>query len=170
MTEETNRLGLTADLIEDDQDVEMLRQIRNACKDGFAHDNTEITPQAQAAWWIVSCGAVRAWLYWTVEAGVVGYGLLRKTDDGRWWSSVAVLPSHAGHGYGGAITADLVRHSDQPTWGTARLDNPAAMRLHRAVDWEEVERDDRLVTYRTRPHVYMAQTLEEWTREGWVTA
>jgi hypothetical protein len=48
-------------------------------------------------------------LYQDAALFVVGYGLLRQTEDGRWWSSVAVLPSYTGRGYGGAITALTTR-------------------------------------------------------------
>jgi hypothetical protein len=159
-------MNLRALPVELDADVEALRLIRNACKDGFSHDNAEISPAAQLAWWVLMRGRVKAWLY-SADGHLVGYGLVRQTDDGRWWASVAVLPEEAGQGYGGTITADLVRRVDVPVWGQARLDQPAAMRLHRAADWEEIERDDRLVTYRTLPHVYDV-VLGNWAEHGLV--
>lgn len=120
-------------------------------------------------------GRVKAWLY--VTAGTpphtglmpetVGFGLLRLDDDGRWYSSVAVVPECAGRGYGGAITADLVRRLDATVYATARIDNPAAIRLHREDDWYETNRDDRLVYFKTKPHVTFAAALEEWSKHGW---
>lgn len=167
MTPECERLALVARPIEDVVDVEALRQIRNACKDGFSHDTTEISAQAQRAWWVAQRGRVKAWLYWRSDL-VIGYGLLRQTDDGRWWTSVAVLPFCAGQGYGGAITADLIRRSDGPVYATARLDNPAARRLHRAADWEETGRDERLVYFQTRYSVQAEAALANWQESGWV--
>lgn len=168
MTPECQEKGLLAVPVKDEIDVEILRVIRNACKDGFSTDNEEITPQQQEAWWTLMSGKVKAWLYVaTASTETVGFGLLRQTDDGRWWSSVAVVPEAAGHGYGGAITADVVRRSDETVYATARLDNPAAMRLHREADWEETGRDDRLVHYATKPHVHMKMSLEDWGRHGW---
>lgn len=164
VTDECARLGLNAWLIESDEDVEILRQIRNACKDGFAHDNATISEPAQRAWWVLMHSRIKAWLYWH-KADIVGYGLLRQTDDGRWWSSVAVVPQAAGHGYGGAITADLVRRTDEPVWAEARLDQPKAMRLHRVGDWEELRRDDALAYYRTRESVYDV-ILRDWSERG----
>lgn len=163
MTSGTSLVALPVELA---ADVEALRLIRNACKDGFSHYNSEISPQAQAAWWVVSKDRVKAWLYSSL-GHLVGYGLVRQIDDGRWWASVAVLPEHSGKGYGGTITADLIRHCDGPVYGQARLDNPAAMRLHRAADWEEIERDEKLATYRTLPHVYDA-VLSDWAEHGQV--
>lgn len=167
MTPECVSLGLVARPVSIVDDVEALRQIRNACKDGFAHDNDEISVPQQQAWWALMCSFVKAWLYWH-GLEVVGYGLLRQTDDGRWWSSVAVLPEAAGHGYGGAITADLIRRSDTRVWAEARLDNPVAMKLHRTADWEEWKRDDKVVHYHTRYAGALDEALLEWTRTGWV--
>lgn len=164
VTHECERLLLNAWPIESSEDVEILRQIRNACKDGFSHDNNAISQPAQEAWWVLMRDRVRAWLYWH-EADIVGYGLLRQTDDGRWWSSVAVVPSAAGHGYGGAITADLIRRIEEPVWAEARLDNPAAMRLHRMGDWEELGRTETHVSYRTRQSVYDV-LLRDWSERG----
>ncbi len=158
---------LRAERIERLGQVELLRRIRNACRDGFSHDTHEISPIQQRTWWQAHRGRMRAWLYADGDT-FVGYGLLRQTEDGRWWSSVAVLPEHNGRGYGGTITADLVRRSDEPVWATARLDNPAAIRLHREADWEWLGQDERLVHFRTRPHVHLADALAEWEREGWV--
>lgn len=177
VTDECERLGLRAYPVKDAADVEILRMIRNVCKDGFSADNHEITQAEQAAWWDLMHERVKAWLYTATardtdgETGLIpetiGYGLLRQTDDGRWWTSVAVVPEAAGHGYGGAITADLARRSDVTVWASARLDNPAAMRLHRESDWEETHRDERLAHFRTRPHVHLKQSLDEWSKYGW---
>lgn len=165
MTSECERLGLVARPITEDVDVETLRQIRNVCKDGFSFDNEEITPEDQVGWWILMRGKVKAWLYWS-GAEVVGYGLLRQTEDGRWWSSCAVLPGHAGKGYGGALLADLVRRTTGVVYATARLDNPAAVRLHRSADWIEHDRDERLAHFRTRPHVWHEAAMNEWRLVG----
>lgn len=168
MTPETTKLGLHVQSVLSEYDVELLRRIRNLCRAGFSHDNTIISPEAQAEWWTIARDHVKAWLYWTGSNGVVGYGLLNwHLVDGHWWASVAVMPEHAGHGYGGAITADLVRRVDQPVYGEARLDNPAAMRLHRQYDWEELNRDATHVRYRTRPHVY-SEVLADWAANGLV--
>lgn len=158
-TKECRRLGLEATEILNDDDVEVLRLIRNACRDGFAHDNEPISEAAQHAWWIVMQGRVRAWLYvyygglyvdTVLPPETVGYGLLRQTDDGRWWASVGVLPDCTGHGFGSAIMADVIRRGDGEVWSSARLDNVPAQKIHRADDWEEVGRDERLVHFRTR--------------------
>lgn len=156
MTPECERLSLIARPVETDEHVEMLRQVRNLCRDGFAHDNREISQAAQTAWWIVMRGRVKAWLYWSEDGligDMVGYGLLRKTDDGRWWNSVAVMPQFTHQGYGGAITADLLTKHDGEVWAEARVDNVPAMRLHRMADWELLGFVDGRAQFRSRTKV-----------------
>jgi ribosomal protein S18 acetylase RimI-like enzyme len=152
VTPECERLGLNARRVGDGHDVDMLRSIRNACKDGFAHDNEAISVQAQKAWWIVNRDRVKAWLYWREGDGIIGYGLVRQTDDGRWWNSIAVLPLFAGKGYGSAITADLVARCSPywQIWAEVRVENIAAMRMHRRDDWELMGFVGGLAQFRSR--------------------
>jgi len=144
-------VGLTARRVIDDEDVEWLRVIRNTCRLGFAADNSVITARQQEAWWQKNEQRIVAYLYQDDEGFIVGYALLRMTDDGRWWSSVATLPPYIGRGYGGSMTAHIIRQS--PTgvvYGQARKDNPAACRLHHIRDWLVIGEDERLMTYKTR--------------------
>jgi len=144
-------VGLTARRVIDDEDVEWLRVIRNTCRLGFAHDTAPIAHTAQEQWWRANQSDVIAYLHQDRDGFVVGYGVIRRDAEGMWWSSVAVLPTYSGHGYGGAITAHVVRQSPTGvTQGQARKDNPAACRLHHARDWEVIAEDERLITYQTR--------------------
>lgn len=147
-------LEIRAEAVETLEQAYHLANIRNACREGFAHDNEPISAQRQRAWWVAMKGRIKPWIYRDWIGFSVGYGMLRQTEDGRWWSSVAVLPEVAGKGYGGAITADLIRRVDHVVYAEARKDNPAAMRLHRAADWEVVGEDERLMHYRSRPVSY----------------
>lgn len=147
---------LNCHMIVTPQDVEMLRVIRNTCRDGFSYDTEEITPEAQKEWWAKNHDRVRGFLYQKIREGwaVVGYGLLRRDMDGRWYSSVAVLPEHTGKGYGGLITSDIIRMCpDGVVYASARLDNPAARALHHASDWDVIGQDERLEYYRTKPDI-----------------
>ncbi len=152
---------LNCHMIVTPQDVEMLRVIRNACRAGFSYDTEEITPEAQKEWWVKNHDRVLGVLYQKPGEGwaVVGYGLLRRDMDGRWYSSVAVLPEHTGKGYGGAITAHLIRQfkaerDTSDVYASARLDNPAARALHRPDDWDVIGQDERLEYYRTKPDIW----------------
>jgi GNAT superfamily N-acetyltransferase len=164
---------LMAEPVTSDADVQMLRAIRNVCREGFAHDTEPITAEQQCQWWAAGTakGDLQAWLY--VKAPhrvIVGYGLLRRTEDGRWWTSVGVFPQHAGQGYGGAITCDLVERAPEPPYAQARKDNPAAVRLHRDSHWERVGEDERLVHFRARSVWPPHEAREQWAREGWALA
>lgn len=154
LTPECQRLGLSASQIESTFDVEILRMLRNASREGFAHDNTFISENVQRAWWVAMRGRVRGCLYRVLQQGpfrpIVGYGLLRMTEDGRWWTSIAVLPQHGGQGYGKAIMADTIRRHDGTVWSEARLDNIAAMKIHPAEDWLLLGQDERLAHFRSK--------------------
>lgn len=164
VTPECVTLGLGAHPVTSDWEVEVLRVLRNQTKEGFSYDNSEITWQQQQDWWAAMQGRVKAWLYMLDGPGaavtVIGFGVLRQTDDGRWWATVGVPSMYAGKGYGGALTADMVRRVPHPVWGAARLDNVPARRLHRPLDWYVLQPDERLAHYQTRPHVY-AQAQRE---------
>jgi hypothetical protein len=146
-----DRVGLTPIPIAAPHQVELLRSIRNACRAGFSTHTAPISREQQARWWAEVAGKIVAYLYRDGDGKHPGYGLLRQTEDGRWWSSVAVLPWHAGHGYGGAITRHIIRQSPAGVvWASARNDNQAALRLHCAADWEAIGCDQDLTYFRTR--------------------
>lgn len=134
--------------------LETMRTIRNACRDGFAHDNREITPDQQRQWWIRNSQGIIAMVYLEDHGAPVGYGMLRQVESGAWVSSVAVLPEFGGKGYGRLITQHIIRQS--PTGeveAEARKDQPVAMALHRDDDWIVTGEDDRVMHYRTRPDI-----------------
>lgn len=146
-----DRAGLTPVPVERPDQVELLRWIRNTCRAGFSADRNVITPAQQVRWWAEMRGKVVAYLYAVADGRVAGYGLLRATDDGRWWSSVAVLPAFGGAGRGGAITRHIIRQSPVGVvWASARNDNQAALKLHCAADWEVIGCDQDLTYFRSR--------------------
>lgn len=134
--------------------AESMRQIRNACRAGFAHDNAKIGRNRQREWWAENRHRIVGFLYFAPDGRPCAYGLLRQTEDGRWWSSVAVHPAYGGHGHGRRVTQHLIRQSpDGVVWAEAMKANPAACALHRADDWEVVGEDDERWHYRTRPDI-----------------
>lgn len=135
---------LNAIPIETPEQIEILRKIRNATASGFTSDTSYITELRQRAWWVVMKGRLKAWLYtlpctgnadWKPEY-VVGYGLVRLADDGRWWDSLAVLPDYQRQGYGSYITADLLKRHDGPIYSLVRKDNIAAIAMHNNDQWD----------------------------------
>lgn len=133
--------------------AQIMRTIRNACREGFSADHAVITAEQQAAWWRRIGDQCIARLYREPFGAFVGYGLLRPDDNGRIVSSVAVLPEYAGRGYGGAITRHIIRQTDRMVFAAALESNPAAMALHCADDWIETERHGGIVYYETRGDV-----------------
>lgn len=123
-------------------DAMRLREIRNECRAGYSHDNSEITEAQQVDWWTKNCHIVKAWLYYLDgNAQPFGYTLARLCGDNKWWGSCGVRPAHQGGGLGRAIVHDMVCRVPG-IWGEARIDNPAAVRLHCTADWDEVPCDN----------------------------
>lgn len=152
------------------EQIEYVRYIRNVTKDGFSYHNAEISKAEQIAWW--DREKPLAWLYSDADGIVVGFGMLRQDEVGHWVTVVAVLPEHAGHNYGKAITHDLVMRAPGRVYGCARRDNPAAVRLHVPEEWDVIEGPDpRLAYFRTKPELRQwppEMAREQWATEGWV--
>lgn len=141
-------MRLEAAPVTTDEDVDMLRRIRNACRGTFAYNNLEIDETAQKAWWVAMQGRIHAWLY-AADDEVIGYGLIRE-EDGRWWDSVAVMPHVRGFGYGSEICSDLAQRAGCQVWSKVRPGNFAARRMHRDSDWELLGVEDGMAQYRSR--------------------
>ncbi len=154
-TPEDDRPYLRARAICFEQDALIMGRIRSAQAAGFSHDHNPISDDQQRAWWRKHFARLSGWLYEDGDRNVVGYGLLRQEDDGRWYSSVAVDPAHTGHGYGRTITTHLVTFFPFEVWASARNDNPAAQRLHDDLIWDVLGADNDLTFYRTKPKVRM---------------
>lgn len=153
--------------VEDPPEIEYVRQIRNATAAGFSTYNDVITPDDHRAWWERT--KPLAWLYASAE-GIVGFGLLRKDDQDRWVTVVAVLPEHDGRGYGKYITADIVRRSPGIVYATARLDNLGAVFVHVPEDWERIDGEDPKLAYFRgwpRPEWPPEGAEEQWAESGW---
>lgn len=158
---------LAAIRVELPEEIEYVRQIRNCTAAGFSNHNDFILPADHQDWWERT--KPLAWLYASPE-GIVGFGLLRKDEQGRWVTVVAVLPEHNGHGYGKYITADIVRRSPGLVYATARLDNPAAVFLHVPEDWERIAGPDPRLAYfrgKRRPEWPPDGAVEQWAEAGW---
>lgn len=134
-------------------DVLTMGAIRDRQRAGFSYDTAPISPAQQLAWWERQQYRLIAYLYEDGDGNTVGYGCLRQEDDGRWYSSVAVLPEFGGHGHGRTITTHLVLSVSCDVWASARNDNPAAQQLHDRLVWDTLGADNDRTYYRTRPKV-----------------
>lgn len=152
-TPEEERPHLTARPVVAVADILAMGRIRNAQRAAFSHDQTPIDDARQLAWWREHHLRLRAWLYTDCAGATVGYTCLRQEEDGRWWSSVAVMPGHEGHGYGKAITTHCVLAVEHPVWGAARNDQPGALKLHDDLIWDTIGADESLTYFRSKPKI-----------------
>lgn len=136
---------LSVDIVTDAQ-VEELRRLRNATSYGFSTFTGQISYEEQIAWWQQSQGKIKGWLYYedhSIEMPIyVGFGILRQTDDGRWWNSLGVVPAYQDHGYGSYITHDLIGRHDQSIYSMVVRKNIAAVKMHHTDEWDEITGSD----------------------------
>ncbi|VVB50472.1 Acetyltransferase (GNAT) family protein [uncultured archaeon] len=113
--------------------------IRNASREGFAHDTKPIRISDQLAFWRENKDTMVAYVYLDEHDNPVAYAALL-LRDGKYWSTNAVHPSARGKGIGKAVLHHVIHNSpnDCDVWAQARKDNPAAVKEHNAVDWEVV--------------------------------
>lgn len=114
--------------IENDQDLEILRQIRNSGRQWMTRDTREITHEQQQAWWKDTCHdpSLDVWLF-SEALTTIGYGLLR-IEGGREWCSLAVLPRYQRQGYGTQIYRWLALTTSQDVWAEILADNTPSIR------------------------------------------
>lgn len=126
------------------EQVEAMRQLRNAGRHGFANDQREIGIDDQQAWWLANRRTMRGWLYLTQDGSTAGYGLLRQSEDGRWWSSVAVAPIFQGLGFGIQIMRHLFQVADGELWAEVLKTNEPSLRMHKPDEWDApIDQGDR---------------------------
>jgi RimJ/RimL family protein N-acetyltransferase len=111
-----------------EQDVEMLRQVRNSGRQWMTRHTDAISPEQQAAWWAqLDHASVKVWLF-SESATDIGYGLVR-LEKGRAWCSLAVLPRYQGQGYGTQIYRWLALSQPQwDMWAEIYADNTPSLR------------------------------------------
>lgn len=143
--------ALTARRITTTRDALHMGLIRNRRRDGFSHDTSPISPERQINWWHANQHRIVAYLYLDGDGAIVGYGCLRREQDGRWYSSCAVDVGFEGRGYGRAILTHLVASVAHEVWATARDDNPAAQKIHDPAVWDTLGWHEGLYLYRTKP-------------------
>lgn len=107
----------------DPDDVELLREIRNSCREYMTHDTHHVTREQQADWW--AAAPRRAYLYNGVAFSYVS------TRDGKPYITLGMLPEARGQGLGPQIyrhVAELlapltvwadVNHSNVPSINAA---------------------------------------------------
>lgn len=82
-------------------DLEFIRETRNAGRHNMTRDTSVVHRHDSEAWW---ASRPNAWIA-EVDGEPVGYAVLRENGDGT-YISLAVTPEHRGNGYG----TEIYRH------------------------------------------------------------
>lgn len=128
-----------------EQDVETLRQIRNAGREWMTRDTSEISPEQQRDWWAARDPETCLVYLFSHDGADVGYGLLR-LDGGSWWVSLAVAPEHRGKGHGTAIYRWLVPVVSAPIWAEILTANGPSLRAASRAGFAPVDVQESVVT------------------------
>jgi GNAT superfamily N-acetyltransferase len=138
---------LTAVRITNNEQVEDLRQMRNACRGTYTNDNSYITKGMQRVFWKKNKDNIVGFLYYN-DSDLIGFGILKKIDS-KYYSSVGVHPLAQGHGYGKELTHMLINSIPDDVWGVALDDNIGGIKMHTKEDWEFVSDDGKITTFHT---------------------
>ena len=127
---------LVAVRIENFEQANIMRTIRNIGKASYSHDHEEITEDAQRAFWEKNKDTMIGFIYYDEETNTpVAYAALL-LRGGKYWSTNGIHPDHRGRGYGKATLHHVIHQGPRDVWANARKDNPAAVKEHNPVDWE----------------------------------
>jgi hypothetical protein len=125
---------LTPRLVHTGDEWEMLRIIRNGCRDGFTHTSTEIT-QAQQNEYRHKCETnphVRHYLYYTERGICVGFSRL-EWKDGFVYPTYGVAPWARGCGFAWHIVALALLAAGGPLKGDLLVTNDAIKKVDYAL-------------------------------------
>ena len=99
--------------VRDEAHVEILRQLRNECREFMTHHNKYISPRQQTAWWKKVRNDPDHRLYLLSMVGEhVGFGYLRKFGNPpnvHWWSTYGLAKKWRGVGFGVELVDRLLR-------------------------------------------------------------
>lgn len=135
-----------------DDDVEMLRVIRNSGRQWMTRMTSEITREQQRTWWEARDPVVCPIWIASVAQTTIGYGLLRR-DGGRWWASLAVRPSMRGQGFGTQIYRYLALATPEDVWAEIYADNTASLRAALRAGFQLAYAQDKLAVLVYRKNV-----------------
>jgi len=135
------------------EDAEVMRQIRNSCRQFMTRNTLEIGEDEQMIWFLTLENTTRPFL---LVADVenqpkVGYGLIREID-GKLWLSGGILPEWRGQGLGKRLFAEMARIVNvvdkRTCWLEVRSSNSPARRTYQSLGFEYVSMNtDQWVTW-----------------------
>jgi ribosomal protein S18 acetylase RimI-like enzyme len=99
--------------VETESEAEILRGIRNSCKDFMTRDCSYISEEQQKRWFKNLAQTIDIFLLYKIEHGVIvdpiGYGLI-KQEQTEYLISGGLLPDARGKGYGGILFELLLQN------------------------------------------------------------
>lgn len=133
-----------------DEQAEVVRQLRNSCREYMTRYTGNISAEEQQQWWAnrKDDRNVRLYLF-RVGATAIGYGMIRLLDDTgelRSWLSGGLAPEWRGKGYGSKLFAHLVRRAARPCMLEVRQLNVRARRLYEKLGFRLVRTQQGVVT------------------------
>lgn len=121
-------------------EAQIMRSIRNECRDYMTNDTSHISFFRQARWWRKVKDDPNWWLYllW-YNGSPIGYGIVR-VKAGVHWLSGGIIEQSRGHGFGRKLFGDM---TDIVTRGsTAYLEvlrsNTRARRLYESLGYRSL--------------------------------
>lgn len=141
--------------IESLEDFQILRNIRNECKDFMTRDTSYISEEQQKRWFErlqkENFNDIKVYLLYLVEMGVIcapiGYGLIRK-EGGFSLVSGGLIESCRGKGYGSILFDYLIKNVDKdfPIKLEVLKKNTRAFIIYNKLGFRVVKDDGEIIT------------------------
>ncbi len=118
------------------KDWELLRVIRNTCRQGMTHNSSEINEEAQRLYRrsVEQDPRVRHYLYATPEGVTVGFSRLEERD-GFIFPTYGVGSWARNLGFGRQIGQHMINVAGGPMKADIYMDNHASLRIFRSLGW-----------------------------------
>lgn len=126
-------------LVTTDAQWELLRLIRNACRDGFTHSTKAITEEQQKEY-ALKCATnpyLRHYLFYDAENFVVGFSRL-EWRDGYVYPTYGVSPQARGKGYAWEVVKHTMLAAGGPLKGDLLDTNEAIKKVDYTLGWRPV--------------------------------
>lgn len=139
--------------IKTQDEVFLLRNIRNECREFMTRDTTYITVEQQQKWYEKNKNnkSIKLYLLHLVELGVItspiGYGLIRE-EDGYYLISGGLIKTCRGFGYGSILFDYLIKNTDTnfPIKLEVLKSNIKAFSIYNKLGFRVVNDDGKIIT------------------------
>lgn len=133
-------------------DAQVLRRIRNECKDFMTRSTEYITEEKQAEWFNkLDRDNIKLYLMWIAHHGVafevIGFGYCKK-DETETYLTGGLKEELRGKGYGKVLFSHLLTQAksfNTPITLEVLKTNERAKRLYESLGFSEISSDDRII-------------------------